>query len=442
MIAPERRGLVISAPHSGSGKTVFTLGLLRALTRRSLPVSSAKSGPDFIDPQFHTAATGLACQTLDAWATDPDSLRASAYGHAPADGTLIVEGAMGLFDGSANGAGSTADLAAILGLPVVLVIDVSRQAQSVAALVHGFQNFRPDVTIAGVILNRVASPRHERMIAKALETMNATVLGALTRDERLALPSRHLGLVQAVENRDLEVFIACAAEKIEAETDVHALLNNAAPLPAFSAPAAQLAPLGQNIAIADDLAFTFLYPHLAETWRHQGAAIHRFSPLRDEAPPEDCDAVFLPGGYPELHAGHLASQDRFRIGMQKFADKGQPVYGECGGYMVLGEALIDADGRSHPMLNLLPLVTSFAEPRRHLGYRALEPLAASPWQVPLAAHEFHYSSAITEGPGEPLFMAHDAEGTALGPIGLRQGSVFGSYAHLIGPGPASAAGIS
>ncbi|MEM1049659.1 MAG: cobyrinate a,c-diamide synthase [Pseudomonadota bacterium] len=439
MIAPERRGLVISAPHSGSGKTVFTLGLLRALTRRSLPVSSAKSGPDFIDPQFHAAATGSACQTLDAWATDPDSLRAGAYGHAPADGTLVVEGAMGLFDGSANGAGSTADLAAILGLPVVLVIDVSRQAQSVAALIHGFRSYRPDVTISGVVLNRVASPRHERMIARALEAMDATILGALTRDEHLALPSRHLGLVQAVENPDLEAFIARAAEKVEAETDVTAVLDGAAPLPARSAPAARLAPLGQNIAIADDLAFTFLYPHLTETWRCQGAAIQWFSPLADESPPEDCDAVFLPGGYPELHAGRLASATGFRAGMRHAAENGRAIYGECGGYMVLGEALIDADGHSHPMLDLLPLVTSFAEPRRHLGYRALEPLAASPWQVPLAAHEFHYSSAIIEGPGEPLFAARDAEGAVLGPIGLRQGSVFGSYAHVIGPGPATVA---
>lgn len=438
MTAPDRRGLVIAAPHSGSGKTLVTLGLLRALARRSRPVASAKSGPDFIDPQFHATAGGSPCLTLDAWAMSPETLCDRAFHHAPANGTLVVEGAMGLFDGSADGAGSTADLAAILDLPVVLVVDVARQAQSVAALVHGFRSFRADVAMAGVVLNRVASPRHERMIVRALEAVQVPALGALARDDDLAWPSRHLGLVQAFENPDLEAFIARAADKIDAETDTAALLDAAAPVSIPSVPADALAPLGQRIAIADDLAFSFIYPHLAEGWRLQGAEIHRFSPLADEAPPEECDAIFLPGGYPELHAGRLASAARFGAGMRHAAEKSRAIYGECGGYMVLGEALIDADGESHPMLDLLPLVTSFAEPRRHLGYRALEPLAASPWQVPLAAHEFHYSSAITEGPGEPVFAARDAEGTTLGSIGLRKGSVFGSYAHIIGPGPASA----
>ena len=215
-----RRGLVVAAPQSGSGKTVFTLGLLRALRRSGISVASAKSGPDYIDPGFHTAASGAPCVNLDAWAMDGPSLRSRAYRHTPPGGLLVVEGAMGLFDGAADGTGSTADLAATLDLPVLLVVDASRQAQSIGALVRGFAAHRPDVPVAGLILNRVGSPRHEGLLRQGLGAAGLPVAGVLSNQTSLSLPSRHLGLVQASENRGLEAFLDAAGQKVAAETDL------------------------------------------------------------------------------------------------------------------------------------------------------------------------------------------------------------------------------
>ncbi|MDH3667904.1 MAG: cobyrinate a,c-diamide synthase [Paracoccaceae bacterium] len=426
------RGLVISAPASGSGKTTVTLGLLAALCKRGLPVVSAKSGPDYIDPAFHAAATGAPCVTLDPWAAGPDRLRARALGRHGAH--LIVEGAMGLFDGAPFeehplGRGSTADLAAALDLPVILVMDVARMGQGAAALVAGLAAFRADVHIAGVILNRIGSPRHERLVRGAVETV-LPVLGALPRRDDLGLPSRHLGLVQAGERADLDAFIARAADWVAEGCDLDAILADAAYLHGPVAPPLHIEPLGQHIAVARDTAFGFAYAHMLDDWRAMGAEISFFSPLADEAPGLDSDAVFLPGGYPELHAGRLAVAGQFRVGMARAARRGALIYGECGGYMVLGEGLTDAGGTRHRMLGLLDLETSFAVPKRHLGYRSLTMLGALPWHGVLRGHEFHYASTV-RAEGDPLFLAHDAEGADLGEIGLRAGKVMGSFAHVI-----------
>ena len=190
-------------------------------------------------------------------------------------------------------------------------------------------------------------------------------------------------------------------------------------------------PLGQRIAIARDVAFAFSYPHILQDWRAQGAEIAFFSPLADEAPPTSAEAVFLPGGYPELHAGRIAAASIFRQGMLAAAKRGALLYGECGGYMVLGENLVDAEGKPNRMLGLLPLTASFKEKKLHLGYRRLAPLVDLPWSVPLTAHEFHFASIVREGAGEPLFHAEDSEGIPLGPIGRRKGRVTGSFAHVI-----------
>ena len=417
------RGLIIAAPGSGSGKTTITLGLLRALRDAGPPVRGAKSGPDYIDPRFHEAACGAPCRNLDAWAMAPGRIRALAAG----EGLLVVEGAMGLFDGAPpDGRGATADLARLLELPVVLVVDAAHMAQSVAPLVAGFAGHDPAVEVAGVILNKVGSPRHEAMLRRALAPLGLPVLGAVPRRPGLAHPSRHLGLVQAEERPDLEAFIARAAQIVRRAVDLDALRALARPLPP-APPAPRLPPPAGRIAIASDAAFAFAYPHLLADWRAAGAELAFFSPLADEAPPP-AELVFLPGGYPELHAARLAAAERFRAGMARAAREGA-VYGECGGYMVLGEALTDAEGRCHRMLGLLPLETSFAERRLHLGYRRLEPLAG-PFAGPLAGHEFHYATTLrAEGPA--LFAARDAEGRELGPMGLAIGAVSGSFAHVI-----------
>ncbi|MEJ8476286.1 cobyrinate a,c-diamide synthase [Roseibium algae] len=426
------KGFLIAAPQSGAGKTTVSLALLRALRNAGKKVVSAKSGPDYIDPKFHEAASGRSCINLDAWAMSLDHIHGLAGTHAKADEYLVVEGAMGLFDGAANGKGSGADLAACLGLPVILVVDCAKQAQSVAALVSGFASFRFDVRIAGVILNRVGSDRHERMLRAALEPLCLPVLGALPRLGELLLPERHLGLVQAEEHRGLEAFLEAAAKIFAEKIDLELLSSLAMPLVASPSPCPSvLPPLGQRMAIARDVAFAFAYPHLLDGWQASGAELSFFSPIADESPAFDADAIYLPGGYPELHAGKLANASGFKTGMNTAASNDTLIYGECGGYMTLGEVLRDGDGTSHEMLGLLPLETSFATRKRHLGYRVLEPHGRLPWSVPLSAHEFHYASICSEGPGEALFAAKDAEGNILPDMGLRNGTVLGSFAHVI-----------
>lgn len=422
------RGLVIAAPASAQGKTMLTLGLLRAFRARGADVVSAKSGPDYIDPAFHRAATGRACVTLDSWAGDAGQIRArAAMQPAP---MLVCEGAMGLFDGAAGagpgGAGSAQRLAEVLNVPVVLVIDISHMAQSAVALVEGFA--ARSGRVAGVILNRAGSDRHADIVRAAVRD-TTPVLGTVPATEGLGVPSRHLGLVQAGERADLGAFLDRVGEVVAANCNLDALAAVATRVEAPGGPPNPLPPLGQRIAVAGDEAFGFAYWHQVEDWRRQGAEILLFSPLADQGPAVAADSVYLPGGYPELYAGRIAAAQGFRSGVRAAVNRGALIYGECGGYMVLGDGLVDACGVRHEMLGLLTLETSFAERKRHLGYRRLEALAG-PWQAPLKGHEFHYSTTLRAS-GEPLFRAADAEGRDLGPIGLRSGTVMGSFAHLI-----------
>ena len=423
------KGLIIAAPHSGSGKTLVTLGLLRALKNRGLKVISAKAGPDYIDPGFHAAATGQPCLNLDYWAMGESAVRHFAKIQARDADVLIIEGVMGLFDGPQGAKGSTADLAEALRLPVILVVDAAKQGQSIAALVEGFRSFRPSLDLAGIILNRISSDRHEAILREALAAIDVKVFGALRQIDSLHLPSRHLGLIQAQENQQLEAFIGTAASRVSRETFLDMIHESAADLRNHEQPSAQILPLlGQSIAVAQDEAFSFAYAHILECWRRLGAELRFFSPLANEPPPV-VDAIFLPGGYPELHAGKLAANMHFLDGLRAF--KGL-IYGECGGYMVLGDGLIDAQGQRHAVAGLLPLTTSFAKRKLHLGYRQLQPLTG-PWWQPLRGHEFHYSTIEAQGGGEPLFYAKDAAGNDLGRIGQRVGNVMGSYAHIISP---------
>lgn len=426
-------GLLIAAPSSGSGKTTVTLGLLRALKKRGVPIAPGKAGPDYIDPAFHAAASGETCLNFDPWAMRDALLRANALKQSAEGRALVIEAMMGLFDGAADGTGSAADLAALLGLPVVLVVDCARASHSVAALVSGFANFRTDTRVVGVILNRVGSDRHETMLREALAGIAMPVFGVVRSDSSLHLPERHLGLVQAGEHGQLEAFIDRAAAVVQQGCDLDALLHAAETSPrAAVAPAvAHLPPLGQKIAVARDIAFAFSYAHVLNGWQAAGAEIAFFSPLADEVPAPDADAVYLPGGYPELHAGTLAAAATFRTGMLEAHRRGARIFGECGGFMVLGDALIDAEGIVHPMLGLLPLVTSYATRKRHLGYRRITPVDASFFSTPMTAHEFHYASIVSEGAAERLFSAEDALGTSLGDVGLRRDNVAGSFMHLI-----------
>ncbi|WP_375553318.1 cobyrinate a,c-diamide synthase [Roseovarius mucosus] len=417
------RGLILAAPSSGAGKTTLTLALLRLLSREGLPVRGAKSGPDYIDPRFHEAACGAPCPNLDAWAMTPDRLRSLAAGQ----GLLIIEGAMGLFDGAPpDGRGAVADLARHLSLPVVLVVDAGRMAGSIAPLVAGFAGFDARVRVSGVMLNNVGSDRHEAMLRRALAPLGLPVLAALRRNPALAQPSRHLGLVQASERPDLQQFLDTAADALAMTLDREMLLALAAPLPDAQA-APRLTPPAQVIAVAQDPAFGFAYPHMLADWQAAGAEIRPFSPLANEPVPQ-AEFIFLPGGYPELHAGQIAANQIFMQSLKNAAQTSD-IYGECGGYMVLGDSLTDASGTRHTMAGLLPLDTSFATRRLHLGYRHLA-AHTGPFPGTWAAHEFHYATTL-RADGPTLFTATDAEGTELPPMGLHSGRVSGSFAHLI-----------
>jgi cobyrinic acid a,c-diamide synthase len=428
-------GFIVAAPRSGAGKTTVTIGLMRALSRRGLAVQAFKCGPDYIDPAFHAAATGRPSFNLDTWAMATPTL-AELVAHHVGD-IAIAEGVMGLFDGAAAAGqasrGSTADLAALLGWPVVLVLDVSGQTETAAAVAKGLAQYRDDVRVAGVILNHVASPRHLAMITPGFERVGLKVFGALGHDARFKLPERHLGLVQAGETADIGQRLDALADAVEAAVDLVAVRQAAMPARLVATGKHGLPPPGQRIALAHDRAFSFMYPHLLESWRRDGAEILPFSPLADQAPDAGADAVWLPGGYPELHGGVLAAARQFQDGLRALAARSVPVHGECGGYMVMGQGIEDAQGRRHAMAGLLKVETSFARRRLHIGYRrarllAIGVLGAAGTEI--MGHEFHYASVLAVG-DEPLVDCRDANGAAVAEAGARRGSVSGTFFHAI-----------
>ena len=460
---------------------MVTLGLLRALKRRGLGVQPFKCGPDYIDPAFHEAACGRPSYNLDSWAMAKETALALLSEANGAD-FIVIEALMGLFDGVATpgqwGNGASADIAALAGLPVILVLDISGQSQTAAVVARGFAGFRPDVEIAGVILNRAGSERHVRLARAGFDEIGMRVFGAIHRNEAIKLPERHLGLVQAGELSGLSACLDALADLAEAHIDIEGLLKTPSPQPSpqgereagcdpllkgggssgvlsprphpLAGAAAKdastprracaerdrvrgdLPPPGQRIALAQDAAFSFVYPHLLKSWREAGAEILPFSPLADEAPPASADVVWLPGGYPELHAGRLASNANFIAGMRSFA-AAKPVHGECGGYMTLGDGLIDDKGERHAMLGLLRLETSFAARKLHLGYRRAKLLAACVLGEPgetVSGHEFHYSSILAED-GDKLLSVENADMEPVPVQGLRHGNVTGSFLHFI-----------
>ncbi len=462
-------GLIVAAPTSSSGKTIFTLGLIRAWKRQGRHSGAAKVGPDYIDLGFHRAAGAVILRNLDLWAMRPTTI-STAMGDLSHGGDWIVcEGVMGLFDGAQTTLsdattgmgvatessskqpssdfektrGSTADCAVATGWPIVLIIDAAHQAATIGAIIHGCATARDDVTISGVLFNRVASPGHRRALETGLRLYAPAIplLGCLPNQPALSLPSRHLGLVQAGELAAIEKYIETSADWVSDHCDLAGLdqiikANQGRPIVPPPGPVrAPIRPLGQHIAIAQDAAFSFFYDGIVEAWRHCGAEISFFSPLADTPPSVDADAVILPGGYPELHAGKLASNRVFLGGLRQAAGRGAVLYGECGGFMTLGAGLIDRDGHRHQMAGLLPLESNMHTPQRILGYRHLTLAATTALGKQgerFCGHEFHYSQTTLEGKSDgPLFTAHDAAGRPLPPMGLRQGNVLGSFAHII-----------
>jgi cobyrinic acid a,c-diamide synthase len=421
--------LLIAGTHSGCGKTTVTLAVMAALARRGVRVQPFKCGPDFIDPSLHRLVTGRVSRNLDVRMCGTDFVRRTYARHAPADGCAIVEGVMGLFDGER---GSAACLAKTLDLPVLLVVDVRSAAESVAAVVKGFDTLDPDLRVAAVVANRIGSSRHADMVATAIRTLGRPeLIGLLPRREEVTIPSRHLGLHMGEEGpltgEGLER-LACLAED---HLDLDRLLALAADRQPVIASAPAEATLGHGpvrIGVGRDAAFCFYYEDNLDLLRVAGAELVFFSPLIDRELPPGLGGLYLGGGYPELHAARLAANTTMRAAIHAFADSGRPVLAECGGFMYLTRSLVDLEGKEHPMVGIYPCRARMQGRLASLGYRQ-PTLTRDTWLASagtvLAGHEFHYS-VLEGGPAATAVFRLD-DGRAEGYL---HRNTLAGYVHL------------
>lgn len=436
------RAIVIAGVHSGVGKTTVATGLMAAYARRGLRVQGFKVGPDYIDPSYHTVATGRPSRTLDSWMLPKETV-VELFARAAAQVDLcIIEGVMGLFDGRTGerNAGSTAEIAALLNVPVLLVVDAWKIARSAAAIVHGYRSFDPAVRIAGVILNRLAGEGHFRAAGVPIEEeAGVPVVGWLGRHDELALPERYLGLIPVTEGPVAREYFAALEATIARSLDLERILRiaeSAGPLPERRAttlfPPEPLLPRAR-IALARDRAFSFYYEDSLDLLRAWGAEIVPFSPLDDRTLPEGSGGVYIGGGFPELFAAELAMNTPMREALRAAAARGLPIYLECGGYMYGGERLIDAEGRDHAMLGLLPFSSRMDRARLTLGYREARALRDGPLVRAgqrVRAHEFHWSTSAPPAPEIAAWSVALDGAAAERPEGMVRGSVWGSYLHL------------
>jgi cobyrinic acid a,c-diamide synthase len=386
--------IVVAGTASGVGKTTVATGLMAALAEQGLRVAGFKVGPDYIDPSYHALATGMPPRNLDAFLCGPE-LMAPLLAHGASDaGIAVIEGVMGLFDGASGttGLASTAHVATLLDAPVLLVVDAGGMARSVAAMVHGYATFEPAVRIAGVVINRLGSPRHAELVREALAPLGIPVVGTLLRDAGLETPSRHLGLVPAGERvQRARTTIDALGSSVGAALDldlVQALARSAPPLACDPWAPPERGAGRAGIAVAAGPAFTFTYTENLELLSAAGGEIMRFDPLRDERLPDGTDALYLGGGFPEMHGAELAANVPLRSAVAAHAAAGRPIIAECGGMLYLSQTL---DG--HPQCGVIA-ADAMTEPRLHLGYRTAEVATATPWWsagTQARAHEFHHA---------------------------------------------------
>jgi cobyrinic acid a,c-diamide synthase len=439
--------IVVAAAASGAGKTTIAAGLIAALRRQGLVVQPFKCGPDYIDPSYHARAAGRPCRNLDAWMLDGAQLL-EGFSRASGDADIaVIEGVMGLFDGSNwhDERASTAHIAKLLGAPVLLVVDIAGAARSAAAVVMGCQHFDRELALRGVVLNFAGSEGHANGCAGAITTMTGLpVVGWLPRDSKLQIPERHLGLVPGGENLDSSSLIADIADAVTQRFDLAAVIEIArlaGAVPGFSAPApvVHLEPAARRpiIAVARDDAFCFYYPENLELLTEAGAAIEFFSPLKGERPGPNAAGVYLGGGYPELHAAELASNVGLWHALKDLRARDAPIYAECGGFMVLTQALIDCEGRRWPMAGLIPGVTRMTDKLAALGYRhaaALRPNLLTDGGDELRGHEFRYSTWVRDEPIADDGTAWQVRGArAEAPPdsgGFVSGNLLASYLHI------------
>ena len=434
-----RPRLIIAGTHSGVGKTTVTLALLSAFTRRGRCVQAFKAGPDFIDPGHHSLATGRPSRNLDGWMLG-EGLNRSIFTRAAAGADLsIIEGMMGLFDGSSpvNERGSTAELAKQLHAPVLLVIDASAMARSAAAMVSGYAKFDPGLRVAGVLFNRVGSDGHYRLLKDAVEReTDVTVVGYLRSDSAVVVSDRHLGLVTAIEQQSRELYDRLAQMAMDTiDLDRIELLARSAPsLPPLSEEQSIVTTAERNVrvGVAYDPAFCFYYPENLELLEAGGAEVVKFSPMNDQWLP-DVDMLYLGGGYPELYGDKLSRNVMMRRAVRSFAEQGGVVYAECGGMMYLTESIRDFDGRSHDMVGLFPAETVMRKTSMTLGYRTVtcsRHCMIDEEGLTARGHEFHYSRVVATGPLHYACELHDAQGQLAGQDGLVTRNVLALYTHV------------
>ncbi len=431
--------LVIAGTSSGVGKTTATLAILTALRERGRRVQPFKVGPDFIDPSHHRAATGRPSRNLDGWMLGAD-LNHSIFVRAAADADLsIIEGMMGLFDGSSpvNDIGSTAELAKQLSAPVLLVVDGSAMARSAAAMVTGYAHFDAALRIAGVLFNRVGSEAHYQLLKAAVEQETAVIpVGYLRPDVSMAIPDRHLGLVTAMEQEDSQLYDRlgkAALETVDLDR-IEALAHSCGSLPdAVSQPVKKNHGRTVRVGVGEDRAFCFYYPDNLEVLEAAGAEVVKFSPLHDQVLP-DVEMLYLGGGYPELHGAALAKNAAMLAAVKRFAERGGVIYAECGGLMYLAESIRDFQGRSHEMVGIFPAETVMRKQSLTLGYRTVEcsrRCILGEVGVMARGHEFHYSTLIARDPLLQYACAlSDAGGGSRGQDGLTKNNVLALYTHL------------
>lgn len=439
--------LIIAAPMSGSGKTTITAGLIAALAARGITVAPFKVGPDYIDPSYHTLAAGRTCHNLDAWMLPPDTIPGVLARRAQGAGLALIEGVMGLFDGYSgdDDTGSSAHIARLTNTPVLIVLDARAMARTAAALVQGLRDFDARIRVAGVLLNRVGSPRHAQLIKDAVEAcVGIPVVGYLGRHDDLHLPERHLGLIPTVEPGRWQAWLERVRATIEATVDldqVLALARNARPLdfglntPVSPDPKSKIQnPKPPVIAVARDQAFSFLYEDNLDLLREAGAELVFFSPLHDQVLPPGTQALYLCGGFPELYAAELAANTALRAAIRAAAHAGMPVYAECGGLMYLTQEIVDQAGVVHPMVGALA-GRSVMSGRLTLGYRTVQARRDNwLWRrgETMRGHEFHYSVwQVAPGTVTPVYdVLPDALRPEARQEGAHAGSVIASYVHL------------
>lgn len=433
--------VIIAGTGSGVGKTTFTLGLIAAFRARGLRVQPFKCGPDYLDPTYHTLSASVPCRNLDTWMLEPE-VTTGLYTRAVAGADVaVIEGVMGLHDGrgGAGARGSTAEVAKLLRAPVVLVIDVGRLSRSAGAMVLGYQAFDPDVWIVGALLNQVGTERHRRWVAEGIgERTTIPVLGYLSNQAPMALPERHLGLAPAREVEDVAGSISAIREQVEATVDVEgilALARAAGPIPtAGRALFPETPPQTKvRIGLAHDAAFGFYYQDNLDLLRAWGGDLVPISPLHDRSLPADLHALYIGGGFPELHARSLAANRSFRLQIAEAAGDGMPVYAECGGLMYLAEALYDLAGEKHAMVGAIPGSSVMERSRVRMGYvraTTIRDSILAQAGVTVKGHEFHYSSMAPPHRSHAAYRVADADGRFEGIVGGPRENILASYLHL------------